>query len=172
MARRRLFFALWPDRPVRERIAAYSARVGARGGRSVPSASLHLTLVFLGGVEDALAPALEHAATQVQGRQFSLRLDAPGAFRAARALWLGPAVVPVPLVALEHALQRASAVAGITLAERAFVPHVTLVRNAHVFDPLPGDVAIDWPVQEFVLCASRTESAGARYDVLRRWPLR
>jgi 2'-5' RNA ligase len=30
---------------------------------------------------------------------------------------------------------------------------------------------VRWPVSDFVLVASRTEAEGARYDVIRRWPL-
>ena len=45
----RLFYALWPDEPLRERLAE-AARDAVRqsGGRPVPAGNYHLTLAFLG----------------------------------------------------------------------------------------------------------------------------
>ncbi|MDH5265059.1 MAG: RNA 2',3'-cyclic phosphodiesterase, partial [Betaproteobacteria bacterium] len=58
----RLFFALWPDAAARAALADLARATANRyGGRAVPAANLHLTLVFLGEVDPARIAALRRA---------------------------------------------------------------------------------------------------------------
>ena len=72
----RLFFALWPDAAIRERLqqAADCIALDA-SARRVPQANLHLTLHFIGNVYfDEMACLREHA-RQVDAASFSLSID-------------------------------------------------------------------------------------------------
>ncbi|MEK7758301.1 MAG: 2'-5' RNA ligase family protein, partial [Pseudomonadota bacterium] len=55
METQRLFFALWPDPVLQQRLAqAAEALLPRAAGRRVRAENLHCTLVFLGAVEAAL----------------------------------------------------------------------------------------------------------------------
>ena len=63
MGTRRLFFALWPDADFIARLRTAAQPLGLAGGRAVTDLDLHVTLCFLGAVEESNLPALcEHAA--------------------------------------------------------------------------------------------------------------
>jgi 2'-5' RNA ligase len=174
-ATRRLFFALWPEPDVRAAIVdrTESARLeAALGGRRVPAHNLHLTLVFLGDVPcERLDGLLDAAGQLARPGRFSLRLDRFGTFDRARVAWLGaePVAAAVRLVdGLERAAEMA---AGVSSDDRAWRPHVTLLRGIDVDAaeslPRPG-APIDWPVRGFAL----VESIRSRpYQVLRTWPV-
>ncbi|HHB13073.1 MAG TPA: RNA 2',3'-cyclic phosphodiesterase, partial [Chromatiales bacterium] len=87
--RRRLFFALWPPAAVRVRMARVGRRLPRRRGRPVPMENLHLTLAFVGPVDEETARCLETAAATVQPEPFTLVLDEVGQFRGSRVVWLG-----------------------------------------------------------------------------------
>jgi len=59
----------------------------------------------------------------------------------------------------------------LPVEERAYVPHITLLRSAprgaeaHNFQP------IDWRIAEFVLVQSALGRGAAAYDVIGRWPI-
>ncbi len=53
----RLFFALWPDPPTRTALAMLVDGLPLVGGRRVPAENLHLTLAFLGNVDEGAAAA-------------------------------------------------------------------------------------------------------------------
>ena len=169
----RLFFALWPDSATS---AALHARARALhlecGGRAMRRDTIHLTLAFLGDTPAREVERLQALAAQVEGESFALALDRVGSWKRNRVLWAGPSIVPPALAALAQDLEARLRAAGFALEERAFSPHVTLVRNARVAPaeaPLPP---LRWRVASFVLVASERSAAGARYRVIGRWPLK
>lgn len=169
--KQRLFFALWPGAAVRERMAALARDLPRREGRRVPAENLHATLVFLGPTDAAARARAEAAVDGVRGRAFRLRLDECGYWPRPRVAWLSPSVVPLALTEFHAALSDALGGGGVAIDPRPFVPHVTVLRDARR-QPLPGPVGpIDWEVDSFVLVESVTHAGGARYAVLRTWPL-
>jgi 2'-5' RNA ligase len=102
----------------------------------------HLTLRFLGEVDDAALPALvattDHlAATH---RPFTMELAGIGGFpslRRARVLWIGVQTEP-RLELLHHDLELALETLGYELEGRPFRPHVTLARVRHPLDAERG----------------------------------
>lgn len=165
-ARLRLFFALWPDAAVRERLAAYARGAHARcGGRATRPQNLHLTLAFLGDTEAARLGALMAVAATVAPRRFELDVDHVEYWRRNRIVWAGAAAVPDELTSLTGELRAALDAAGFRYDRKPFVPHVTLLRDAHPA-ALPPFEPLRWPAEGFVLVRSE---AGRDYAVDREW---
>ncbi len=172
----RLFFALWPDPPVRVALADAARQLRIRtqpSGQPVRPEMLHLTVLFLGSSVSAAQQAdVLAVAAGVRTPPFSLRLDHAGCFRGARApWWLGLQSVPEELTRLHDRLRVAVHRVGLAPDRMRFVPHVTVQRNIGVAlarTPVPP---IEWPVREFVLLRSRLDQDPAQYEELGRWPL-
>jgi len=170
--RERLFFALWPEPALQAELARLGRRLVRKGGRRLPPEAIHLTLLFLGGVDPATRACLERAAGAVAVPAFELVIDRAGAFPRARVVWVGPAGAPPPLARLEAALREAAAGCGLEPDTRPFVPHLTLARKAAPVPAGPLPEPVRWAVADFALVRSRLRPGGAEYEVLRRWPLR
>lgn len=147
--------------------------------------SVHVTLAFLGQVDDARVPelvrALEGAARA--GGRFSLGLGGGGSFgspRAPRVLWVGVTGEVDALVALQQRVVEALAPLGFPPEERRFSPHLTLARARSpggdaalkAAEELARAVASEAePIEEIVLFQSSPGAGGPRYDALARVPL-
>ncbi len=166
----RVFFALWPDAAAREALGALAREAARRlDGRAVPAANLHVTLVFVGEVDDGRIAALREAAGLAAGSAFRLSLDRLGGFRRAGVAWAGCAQVPAALAALQALLEARVRQAGFGIEERAFHPHLTLARKVREAPP-PGPMApVEWQARAFALVES-VRGAGA-YRTLAEWPL-
>lgn len=168
------FFALWPDRATRRRLASAAARLPLGDGGVVyriRPERLHLTLAWLGEIDSVRVDAARRAADEVQAKPFLLRLDRLGHFSGPNALWLGADKLSAPLARLKAALDRELLGYGLPVAAEPFVPHVTVQRN--VRSPVGSRAeVIDWPVTEFVLLRSaRSGGRADGYRVVARWKL-
>lgn len=170
---RRLFFAVWPDDPTRARLAAIGAALPSRCGRRVVAGNLHITLCFLGSVEEARLDCLRRGAAAIRASAFTLPLERLGWFRRARVVWLAPqeAHVPPALIALAGAVNRVVRGCGLEPDGRAWRPHVTLTRKAARPPRAPALEALHWEIRDFTLVESVTRNEGPEYRVLARWPL-
>jgi RNA 2',3'-cyclic 3'-phosphodiesterase len=167
----RLFYALWPDRQAREALAAHGARLArGAGGRAVPAANLHLTLVFLGEVEPARVASLHRAAGEVESPGFELALDEVGSFRGSGVAWAGCRVAPPALLALQAALAERLRLQGFTPEARPFAPHLTLVRRIAAPVAREAIAPVSWRVKGFALVESDRARGG--YANVADWPLR
>ena len=82
-----------------------------------------------------------------------------------------PSQTPATLSELAAQLEQACVNCGLAAEKRAYVPHLTLVRNARQA-PLSGTMKpLLWPVESFALIRSDTLPQGAVYTELQRWPL-
>jgi 2'-5' RNA ligase len=169
----RLFFALWPDDAVRARLARWSRELHALcGGRPTRPENLHVTLAFLGSVEEARVVEVERAAGEVAPRAVSLVLDQPGYWKHNRIAWAGASVVPPELEALVSELRGALAKSQIRFDAKSFVSHVTLLRDAREPAPMPALAPIEWWLEGFVLVQSVSLSQGSRYEIRKSWKSR
>lgn len=167
----RLFFALWPDDATRDALNDAGKRLHQHwGGRLMRADTLHVTLAFLGRTPADQLEILAACADSVQTDAFELVLDHAGYWRHNRIGWLGASRTPPQHFELVGTLNAALQTAGFAVDARPHVPHVTLLRNA-VGGEVQECTPVHWPIKGFVLVASRTEADGARYEVIRRWPL-
>jgi RNA 2',3'-cyclic 3'-phosphodiesterase len=166
----RLFFALWPDDEVRARLERWSRELHALcGGRTTRPENLHVTLAFLGSVEEARVAEVERAAGEVAPRAVSLVLDRPGYWKHNRIAWAGASTVPPPLDAFVAELRSALARSRVGFDAKGFVSHVTLLRDAREPKAMPALDPIPWKVDGFALVQSATLPRGSRYEIRRSW---
>lgn len=104
--------------------------------------NIHLSLKFLGDVDEARAAELEAALQQAAGtrgeaRPLALQITGFGVFpdyHRPNVLWAG--VTPEPgLELLQHSIEQAFAPLGFPTEARTFRPHVTLARSARTAKP-------------------------------------
>lgn len=169
--RARVFFALWPDVATANRLHALAEAAQRRfGGRVMRFDTLHLTLLFVGGVRRVRLPELIEAAASLTPPPFDLTLDTLGRWAKRDIVWAGPSHAPPGLHELVADLHGRLRELGFELEARRFVPHVTLLRGAECTDgqePLAEPVR--WRADGFALVESKRQSSGARYRLLGRW---
>jgi len=166
----RLFFALWPDDEVRAQLAGWSRELHALcGGRPTRPENLHVTLAFLGSVEEARVAEVERAAGTVRPRACPLILDQPGYWKHNRIAWAGASVVPPGLEALVSGLRGILAKSQIRFDAKSFVSHVTLLREAREPQAMPALAPIEWRLDGFALVQSVTLPQGSRYEIRKSW---
>lgn len=176
----RAFVALPLPDPVRERLHLLAMMLPLP--RRIPPESLHLTLVFLDEIDDLQAEAAHLAFEAVAAPCFDLLLQGVGSFGGGRPRSVHVAVAPSPpLVRLQARIAQAARGAGIDVAHRRFVPHVTLGRlrpgevdPRHLEQTLvretgftAGTIAVD----RFCLFRSHLVRGGAEYEELASYPL-
>lgn len=146
--------------------------------------NIHLTLKFIGEVEEALAAKAGEAlaAARIPTAPFRLRLRGFGKFPAADGLdvlWAGVEASPA-LDSLFAGVEAALRPLGIEPDTRPFHPHVTLGRNKARFDfralvsllaEKGGLFLGESPVASFQLFSSRLAPAGPVYAILKEIPL-
>lgn len=179
----RLFFAIDLDdsaRAVAEQagrsLAGRTAELGATV-RWVKPAGLHLTLAFLGDVEDDRVAGISAvSAAPFPHSPFDLSLSVAGAFPprgSPRVIWIGPGRGGAEVVSLSRLLWQRLADAGCGPGPTRFDPHVTLGRVRRV---RPGEARrlrvrlaetalpeIAWTVDRVSLYESRLGSGGSTY---------
>lgn len=124
----RLFVAVALPGEVRRSLTMLQG--GVPGAAWTPEENLHLTLRFIGQVEEPTFADVAEALGEVEAPAFDLRLAGVGQFgdrRRVHALWAG--VRPSePLALLRGRVETALSRAGVPRDERKFMPHVTLGR--------------------------------------------
>jgi 2'-5' RNA ligase len=134
----RLFVGVEVPEPARDRLLA--VRPPALPGlRLIGREEIHLTLHFLGELEEGNLARVTRALAGVNAAAFTIEVQGVGQFPPEgepKALWAGLAASP-PLAALHQAIGAAlTAAVGYRPEDRPYTPHLTLARlNA---SPPPG----------------------------------
>lgn len=122
----RLFVAL--ETPAHAAAPLLATLPRDRAIRAVPAPQLHLTLRFVGEVDDDLAARIDTALAGIAAGGFALRLAGAGRFgRGGGILWAG-VERSVPLLRLQGDIEARLVATGIAPETRPFHPHVTLAR--------------------------------------------
>ena len=172
--------------PAEDRRTVWESIAPLRGSgapvRWVAEVDLHITLRFLGEVDDAQAPPIGAAlSAAVRGaKPFDLGLGTVGVFpdlASARVLWIGVERHPA-LELLAHDVAGALRPFGFEPELRPFQPHLSIGRatpdaGPDAFQHLESVItSLDYagviPVEALDLMVSRQGSAGPRYQSLHR----
>jgi 2'-5' RNA ligase len=176
----RLFTALDLPPDIRERLVMLQS--GVPGARWIRPENLHVTLRFIGEVDEHVVEDLDAALGRTVAPGFELRLEGVGYFGPVKRpanLWAGVERSDA-IQFLHDKIDRALVAAGLSPDDRKFRPHVTLAR-------LKADSRTDrigrWleenalfragpiPVSRFVLYRSHLGSDGSVYEPLMEYPL-
>lgn len=163
----RLFFALWPDEATRQDIAGLSELLPS-GGKPVAAANLHITLVYLGSVNETQQEELMAGAGRIECKPFTMSLDQLAWWRKPRIIQASPTETPEALQQLVGSLRQLAAECGFAVDQRPYEAHVTLARKVRSAKDLPQPVPVNWPVDNFCLVRSDTLPEGAQYEVIWR----
>jgi 2'-5' RNA ligase len=188
MARLRTFLAVDMGKPIRDRCVALQETL-QRGGAEVKWVepdNLHVTLLFLGEVEDRDVAALCRVVAEVCGRHqpFRASVETVGSFpnrRRPRVVWVGVGAGQQELVALHDDLERPLMDLGCyRREERRYTPHITLgrIRGERPATALATtlDRQANWQggvteVREVHVLSSELTPHGPIYTLLSRAPL-
>jgi 2'-5' RNA ligase len=155
-------------------------RGGLPGARWIDPENYHLTLRFIGDVDDDIAQEIAWMLGKVRRKDFELRLDGLSSFGGKRPRAVVATVASSPSVMeLQAEHERLMQRVGLDPEGRKYTPHVTLarLRDSSSFDVaeyLSGRGAYRSPpftVSRFVLFSSRASTGGGPYVVEAAYPL-
>ena len=185
MPRLRTFIALDLGKPIRDRLVALQNNFAkdTSGVNWVGPDNLHVTLLFLGEVDDRDVPAVCRAVADVTQTlpSFSISVEGVGCFpnpRRPHVLWVGVGAGAQEVVGLHDAIEPPLLALGCYRREdRKYSPHVTLGRLRSQQAP-PGFVQAlakyqAWKAGEVGVCevhvmSSELTPQGPNYSVLSR----
>lgn len=148
--------------------------VGVPGARWVDPGNLHLTLRFIGEVDEGTACDIDETLAQIRAPRFTLVLAGTGHFATGetpRALWAGVEKNPA-LFQLHDKIEMALMRLGLAPEPRRYAPHVTLARLKQAAVPRLQDFLHDhalfradpFRVERFSLIASYPTKSGSIYE--------
>lgn len=150
------------------------------GVRWIDNDNLHLTLRFIGDIDNSQTRELAGFLDGIDAQAFEMRLEGLGTFgsKDPRTLWAGIADNEA-LSGLARACERAARSAGLKPDGRAFKPHVTIARlNKPRIDALTRFLtrhgrfaSVPFIVSRFVLFSARPVVGGGPYVVEEAYPL-
>jgi 2'-5' RNA ligase len=176
----RLFAGLSIPILLRQRLALLQG--GIDGARWTDRENFHITLSFIGNVDEVMAEAAHDALTMIRTETFRLELKGTGSFAQGedlKVLWVGVEKNEV-LFRLKEKIDRAFEKAGVPFENRKYVPHVTLARfRASVNEAeiarfmqthtlFSGD---PFEVEDFILYRTHQTKNGSAYEELAHYPL-
>jgi 2'-5' RNA ligase len=124
----RLFVALALPAEIRSEVAGLAG--GIPGAKWVPPENYHLTLRFIGEIENWRAQEVDDALAAIRGHAFDLALRGVGTFEKGgrlQSLWVG-AERNDTLTHLQGKIETALQRIGLPPERKRFSPHVTLAR--------------------------------------------
>jgi len=176
----RLFVAVPLPQAIQDRVAELCC--GLANARWVDAENLHITLRFIGEVDESRFEDIDLALSGIRAPAFQLKLrgvDSFGNNNGVRAVWVGIEREPA-LFHLRDKIESAVVRAGISPETQKFKPHVTLTRSR-----LRGDTRLGvfianhslfqagpFPVDEFALFSSFLSQSGPIYTPERSYPLK
>lgn len=166
----RLFIALEVPRNVA--LSLSLLRGGVPGARWIDVENYHITLRFIGDVDNRTADEIVDRLDRIDRPEFQANLTGIGSFGSKKphSVWAGVSVSP-ELLALQAEIERICQRIGLPPDPRNFIPHVTLARlkNCRLDDVvqyLGGRGNFYTPpftVSRFVLLSSRESVGGGPY---------
>jgi 2'-5' RNA ligase len=154
---------------------------GIEGARWRPAEAFHITLSFIGDVQEPVAAEFDEALAEIAVPAFDLELASVGHFGEGpdiHAVWAG-VKDSGPLRRLQKASESAARTAGLKPESRLYTPHVTLAYLKRAAVPEVGawiqaNNLLHSPaftVDRFGLYSSWRTSEGSAYRLEQEYPL-
>ncbi|MCK9913610.1 RNA 2',3'-cyclic phosphodiesterase [Microbacteriaceae bacterium K1510] len=155
-------------------------RGGLPGARWIDAGNYHVTLRFIGDVDDAMAREAASMLDQVKRRAFDLHFEGLDSFGGRKPRAVVASVAPSQaLIELQAEQERMMQRIGLEPEGRKYTPHVTIARlrassNRDVANYLSSRGLFRTPsfhVSRFVLYSSRASMGGGPYVIEESYPL-
>jgi 2'-5' RNA ligase len=163
----RLFVGI--DLPPELKLALSTLCTGLPGARWIDAGNYHITLRFIGAVDEGLASDIDLELARIRAPQFTLGLAGIGSF-GERQLYVGVERNEA-LGHLRDKVESALVRGGLAPESRRFTPHVTLARLRRGDGTLPLYLAANalyrappFPVTHFTLIASYLTKSDSIYE--------
>lgn len=154
---------------------------GIPGARWIPGENYHVTLRFIGEVDEDEGNDLHEALADVRAPAFDMEVCGFGAFQnghRAHSLWAGVEKTP-PLQHLHDKIDRALVRTGREPERRKFAPHITVAKlkgaPTHKIQDFIAHHNLfrygPFPVEHFTLFSSILGRGGATYTAEAEYPL-
>ena len=149
-------------------------RGGLPGARWIDVANYHITLSFIGDIDDALARDVAEALDGIRRQEADITIDGVDAFGGSRPKSVYARVMPAAAVMeLQAAQERLLRRLGVPIENRTYTPHVTLARLRSEATPrltadwlaLRSGGRLSFTAERFVLYSSRDSVGGGPYIV-------
>jgi len=178
----RIFIALDIPAEVRARLTEYMERTRALAAeaRWARVEGLHVTLKFIGHIDDALVEKIKAALMPIKASPFEVKFTGVGFFpnpNAGRVFWAGVDggdSLPKLASTIDTAMEKL----GIARETKPYHPHLTLARTSsrplRGLKPLLDDPAPQFgtmTAREFFLYQSQPQKGGSKYTKLERFGL-
>ena len=156
------------------------SRGGLPGARWITPDHYHVTLRFIGDVDEVAAQEIDLALSRVRRKPFELHLEGLTSFGGRKPRAVVATVAPSPaLFELQAEQERLMQRIGLEPEGRKYTPHVTLarLRDSSSFDVAEYLAArglfrtAPFPVTRFVLFSARASVGGGPYVVEAGYPL-
>jgi 2'-5' RNA ligase len=174
----RLFTGIEIPLDVRDQLARL--HMPLPGAKWIDPADYHITLRFLGDVDNRTATEFADLIAGIDSHAFEVRLSEIQTFGGHEPKAIFARVeANEPLEALARAHERAARQAGLPPEKRGFRPHVTLARLRHpdlaqtvrYLEQFGGFRSEPFTVHRFVLYSSKPSVGGGPYIVEEAYPL-
>lgn len=155
-------------------------RGGIYGARWIDIENYHLTLRFIGDIDDSTARDIDLTLSQIRRPSFTVTLDGLGSFGGAKPRAIVAKAAPAAaLVELQAQQERLIRRIGIAPEPRKFTPHVTLARLRAASAVAVADYlsarghffSRRFEARRFVLFSSRASTGGGPYVIEAAYPL-
>ncbi|MFC7395669.1 RNA 2',3'-cyclic phosphodiesterase [Chelatococcus sp. GCM10030263] len=174
----RLFSALAIPEDIAQALSLH--RGGLPGARWIDPSDYHVTLRFMGDIDEATARDIDDSLAEIRRQPFAVKVEGLGSFGGGRPRAVIARIAPTaPLLELQADQERRVRRAGLEPERRKYTPHVTLAR---LRDASPIDVAdylasrsipqsLTFEVDRFVLFSARASVGGGPYIAEAVYPL-
>jgi len=168
----RLFFALDFQDDIKQAIARWCATL-AMNGRPVAKENYHLTLQFLGNVNNHQVFDIIDAIDIPNIKPFTVNIGTTGYFPKQNILFAEvdqDESAPIDQL-VQYLTSQLKPLDFIKRAKKRFHPHITLARDAEPPLTLAEDANITATFHHLSLMESISIKSGVHYEVVEQWPL-
>lgn len=171
----RLFIAINFEEKIKDQLLTIieMMRPYSNQGRFVDKDNLHLTLEFLGEIDEGQVALIKESMSNIRHESFSLRFTQIGFFKRPKGkiYWVGVEQCE-SLMTIQKELRKDLLAKGFEIDERPFLPHLTLGRKVKIdphfsFDEINHLVnKMESPVKKIYLMESMFVQGELTYSVL------